>query len=128
MLPLGVGGHVDHLVCFELRTLLEPFSRRVLFYEDFPYLTSPADVALRHASLRKHGLQPIRHQLEVSAAAMVAHQDAAALYISQVAGFRLPGAAEPKFLTRDHLNGDVEWLLHTRFDSARSPRITLWSF
>jgi len=118
VLPLAVGGHVDHLVCFELHSILEPMVARVLFYEDFPYMSRPGDETRRHEELATQGLHPVSYQLTIGDDALGVHQDATALYVSQVDGF---------FPTRSDLDRDVAWLLHTRFEDAPSPQITLWS-
>jgi LmbE family N-acetylglucosaminyl deacetylase len=36
--PLGVGHHVDHLICAQLALRLASKQRSLLFYEDFPYI------------------------------------------------------------------------------------------
>jgi hypothetical protein len=36
--PLGIGGHVDHVIAFDTGRLLHAAGYEVLFYEDFPYV------------------------------------------------------------------------------------------
>lgn len=40
-LPLGVGNHVDHQICYGLGHELDRSDADVLFYEDFPYVATP---------------------------------------------------------------------------------------
>jgi LmbE family N-acetylglucosaminyl deacetylase len=54
VLPLGVGGHIDHQICHEAgRRLAGRF--RLWFYEDMPYSFCPFSVARRLAALGGHG-------------------------------------------------------------------------
>ena len=46
-LPLAVGHHVDHELCFGLAAKIEGDERSVLFYEDFPYAAGPGAVQRR---------------------------------------------------------------------------------
>lgn len=46
-LPLGVGGHVDHQLCFDLTAPLLASGHAVLLYEDVPYALAPTEVERR---------------------------------------------------------------------------------
>ncbi|HEX8958759.1 MAG TPA: PIG-L family deacetylase, partial [Solirubrobacterales bacterium] len=52
-LPLGVGGHVDHQLCFDLAAPLLAAGRAVLLYEDVPYALDPAAVERRLAEVSR---------------------------------------------------------------------------
>jgi len=49
-LPLGVGWHIDHLVCHELR-LNKLFADKIIFYEDMPYAQILPSLDLRFSQL-----------------------------------------------------------------------------
>jgi hypothetical protein len=61
-LPLGVGGHVDHLLVHEAgsQVVLEAPGREILFYEDRPYAFLPGSVWIRLAQLGAR-LPPAAH-------------------------------------------------------------------
>lgn len=48
--PLGIGGHVDHLIIFE--AVVSIFSQNIYFWEDTPYRTDPLKKYSRLASLQ----------------------------------------------------------------------------
>jgi len=89
-LPLAIGGHVDHVMCFGLRTLLEPIAKQIFFYDDFPYVTQPGQEAARHDWLSEHSIEATPHHVALSEPALKAHGDASALYVSQIDGFFFP--------------------------------------
>jgi LmbE family N-acetylglucosaminyl deacetylase len=50
--PLGIGNHVDHLLCFEAAEALRPTGAAVYYYEDFPYvIRDRAGLAARLAQI-----------------------------------------------------------------------------
>ena len=70
MVPLGMGGHVDHLLCAEAGRLLarEPGSK-VSFYEDRPYVSfCSADEVVARAAAVGPSLVPVPVSGPISAA------------------------------------------------------------
>ena len=61
--PLGIGFHVDHLICAQVVLRLMRTGANVLFYEDFPYVANPmrrdgfADSP--NAAMERLGVEPI---------------------------------------------------------------------
>jgi LmbE family N-acetylglucosaminyl deacetylase len=50
--PLGLGGHIDHLVAFEAAIRLARAGRTVVFYEDLPYAAELRDCCILRAANR----------------------------------------------------------------------------
>ena len=55
--PLGVGGHVDHRILFEVSRALDP--RRVRYYEEIPYAFIPLALELRLRSIGAAASTPL---------------------------------------------------------------------
>lgn len=76
--PMGVGFHVDHSICAQVAWRLARHPVKLLFYEDFPYVVSPAVGGGEddpRAALGRLGLEPAEryaHPIDVeSKAALV---------------------------------------------------------
>lgn len=106
--PLGVGGHVDHLITRDLALALAKHypKARVYFYEEYPY-TRQGKVAVRQA-LTEFNQPTMRVGRRFSDAALEAKINAIALYESQISSFwdSLDAMAEE---VRDQAEG--EWRL-----------------
>jgi LmbE family N-acetylglucosaminyl deacetylase len=51
ILPLGIGGHVDHRIAHELAPALSGAGATIAFYEDFPYVTIDGALDARRAEI-----------------------------------------------------------------------------
>jgi LmbE family N-acetylglucosaminyl deacetylase len=94
-LPLGVGGHVDHQLCFDLAEPLLSAGRAVLLYEDVPYALDPAAVERRLAEVAARApfsVDPIVVEIESLIAAKCRAVDQYASQIPWI--FRHIGPAE----------------------------------
>lgn len=82
--PLGVGGHVDHGIAYELgRTLADLEMARVLFWEDMPYAVyTPAATCTRLRAIAER--KPVAVWSVVGRAAYSRKLDAIAAYRSQL--------------------------------------------
>jgi LmbE family N-acetylglucosaminyl deacetylase len=63
-LPLAIGNHVDHQLCYRLGRSLGGIGARVLFYEDFPYVTKPNALSER---LRRVTHRPDARAVDITA-------------------------------------------------------------
>jgi LmbE family N-acetylglucosaminyl deacetylase len=73
--PLGIGGHVDHVVT---RAAVEGLTRPLLYYADFPYLMNYRE----QLAAKSMGLRPSVHP--VSEEGLQAWQEGIATYVSQL--------------------------------------------
>jgi LmbE family N-acetylglucosaminyl deacetylase len=64
--PLGIGGHVDHVLLREVATIMRSsFSLNnieILFYEDLPYASH---YVLPVGFIKQHGLSPVLQQIDI---------------------------------------------------------------
>ncbi|QRN82940.1 PIG-L family deacetylase [Chloroflexota bacterium] len=95
VLPLGLGGHIDHRLA---ATASESFQRTAAFYLDFPYILNNFETPI----LKSGELQKIPAQL--SEEALTAWQDAVLCYVSQVGDF-WTDEAETRLALRNYLAG-----------------------
>jgi len=78
--PLGVGGHVDHVLCCSAADRLAQRKLNVKFYEDVPYVTQPGALAAR-----QHQLNIAMEPELVEVSGMIPTKlEAVAAYTSQV--------------------------------------------
>ena len=78
VLPLGLGGHIDHRL---VAAATEDFYRTAAFYLDYPYILNDFEAPI----LQSGGLQKIDTLLTQEA--LLAWQDAVLCYSSQIGGF-----------------------------------------
>lgn len=93
--PLGVGKHVDHIICFEAAR--QVFGKRVIFWEDTPYRVDQMKLLSRISMLRKNGISlgtPILSILESSTTDQ--KKDAVQAYKTQLPGLLSAGLSDPQ--------------------------------
>jgi LmbE family N-acetylglucosaminyl deacetylase len=110
-LPLGVGGHVDHLIVGALGVAFKTH-KAVYYYEDYPYSRQPEKIeAVIKGRLKDQPLKRVIHPLTDSA--VQAKINAVACYPSQISSFWSDPAAMETGLRNDLLavGGEAEWHL-----------------
>lgn len=95
VLPLGLGGHIDHRL---VAAASEDFQRTAAFYLDYPYILNNFEAPI----LKSGELQKIPAQLEEGS--LSAWQDAVLCYVSQVGDF-WKDEAETRLALRNYLAG-----------------------
>jgi LmbE family N-acetylglucosaminyl deacetylase len=70
--PLGVGTHIDHRLTYQAAVAVHDF-RRLIFYEDRPYVLVPGQLAMRLADLSLQGDVPIHTPADFLKAFRAAH-------------------------------------------------------
>lgn len=78
--PLGMGCHVDHRIAFSAAQHLLQHGAKVIFYEDFPYVTQAWALQSRLKELG-NAMKPILVEISET---LHLRQEAAAMYASQV--------------------------------------------
>jgi LmbE family N-acetylglucosaminyl deacetylase len=100
-LPLGIGCHVDHQICYAAAPALRAAGARVLHYEDFPYALEP-DVRVR-----RQKECPELHSTVVDVTDHIERRvEAIACYVSQLS--MLFGSRRYDELTRQFAAGQAE--------------------
>lgn len=96
-LPLAVGGHVDHAICFRAAIAgLRPAGAELHFYEDLPYALAPGAVDARLAAI---GEPMTAREVDVTGV-FPARLAAIAAYASQLAGLFSRGETAEQSITR----------------------------
>ena len=91
--PLGVGKHVDHLLCFE--AALQVFDKRVVFWEDVPYRNNYLNVLSRLSMLKqRNGRFVAKHSSILQSSTINLKKVAVQAYSSQLQGLLSAGLSD----------------------------------
>jgi LmbE family N-acetylglucosaminyl deacetylase len=91
--PLGVGKHIDHLLCFE--SALEVFGDRIVFWEDVPYRARYLNVLSRLSMLEHHNGAFVPQASSILPSSTIVQKKAAVqAYRSQLNGLLSSGLSD----------------------------------